>query len=225
MCPDGVSWMMLSLSLLQCNGLRHVVSHSLHFHLPSSSSVLRTAKTATQKKSRKWTDEDEITWEIEINRPRRPTYMTMFCTTNERSYWTSSSQYVVSSLGCYLNKLVVAYFETLLSCMRNFTQIVLYAKNEDETLTCLWYGIRDCTVSILLKLDGVGVFATAPCVSYHADNRAQRAGQRSELCTPIEASPLPLAPGRLVQYIMCMGLHVRFSNTTGSTLFKISLTH
>jgi len=36
---------------------------------------------------------------------------------------------------------------------------------------------------ILLKLDDVGVFATAPYVSYHADDRAQRASERSELCT------------------------------------------
>jgi len=57
----------------------------------------------------------------------------------------------------------------------------------------------------LSKLDGVGVFATAPCVSYHADC-TQRAFERSELCTPSEQPPLSpsrsgaIAPGRLVFY-------------------------
>jgi len=37
---------------------------------------------------------------------------------------------------------------------------------------------------ILLKLDGVGVFATAPCVSHHADDRAQRvARERAKRAT------------------------------------------
>jgi len=48
--------------------------------------------------------------------------------------------------------------------------------------------------SILLKLDGVGVFATAPYVSYHDDDRAQGAGERSELCTPSELSTLSPLP-------------------------------
>ena len=70
-------------------------------------------------------------------------------------------------------------------------QISVMRRARRELVQTIECAFNNTSVSIL-KLDGVGVFATAPCVSYHADDRAQHAGGRTELCTPSEATPPPL---------------------------------